>query len=81
MMSLLYMQVEQDVAWSRDSVESCEQAVQFTHQTVLARKCAGSPQQTRSGSLERRHWVSRKFCVMQQNSRNYYCMLHEWLLL
>jgi hypothetical protein len=67
MMSLLYTQVEQDVAWTKGGVESCKPAVQFAHQAVLARKCAGSSQQTRSGSLERRHWVSRKFCVIQQN--------------
>lgn len=58
-MIILYTQVEQDVAWPRDSVESCKQAVQFAHQALLARKCAGSSQQTRSGSLERRHWVSK----------------------
>jgi hypothetical protein len=68
MMSLLYTQVEQDVAWPKNSVESCKQAVQFAHQALLARKCAGSPQQILSGSLDRRHWVSIKFCVMQQNS-------------
>ena len=68
MMSLLYTQVEQDVAWPRNSVESCKQAVQFAHQAVFARKCAGSPHQIRSGSLERRHWVSRKSYVIQQNS-------------
>lgn len=49
-------QVEQDVAWTKDSVESCKQAAEFAHQAVLARNCAGNPQQTRSGSLERRHW-------------------------